>query len=322
MTQSRPATTPKSAPLGSGLVQVSVVHEQAAALMGELPAGVEVTVANPEASDDVDVSGVDFWVPQFLSRGPEPALLARMPKLKVIQLITAGADTWVRRVPNAITLCDGRGIHTVPTSEWTVTAILSYLHDFPHFARAQARGEWSRRVGETLPGKRVLIVGAGDIGEAVAARLTPFGVTLTRVARRARPGVHGVDELPALLPHADIVVIIVPLTPETTGLVDREFLAAMPDGALLVNAARGPIVDSDALTAELTSGRLNAALDVTDPEPLPPGHPWWELPNLLLTPHIGGAVRDVLPRAYALVGDQIRRYTAGEPLINVVTEGY
>ena len=301
---------------------MSVIHEQAAALMGELPAGVEVVVANPEASDGVDVSGVDLWVPQFLSGGPVPAVLARMPKLKVIQLITAGADTWVGRVPEPITLCDGRGIHSVPTSEWTVTAILSYLHEFPHFARAQARGEWSRRVTDEVHGKRVLIVGAGDIGEAIAARLTPFGATLTRVARRARPGVHGVDELPRLLPHADVVVLIVPLTPDTRGLADREFLAAMPDGALLVNASRGPVVVSDALTAELTSGRLNAALDVTDPEPLPPGHPWWELPNLLLTPHVGGAVRSVLPRAYALVGDQIRRYVAGEPLLNVVTEGY
>ena len=318
MTQSRPATTPKSAPLGSGLVQVSVVHEQAAALMGELPAGVEVIVANPEASDDVDVSGVDFWVPQFLSRGPEPALLARMPKLKVIQLITAGADTWVRRVPEAITLCDGRGIHTVPTSEWTVTAILSYLHDFPHFARAQARGEWSRRVGETLPGKRVLVVGAGDIGEAVAARLAPFGVTLTRVARRARPGVHGVDELPALLPQADIVVIIVPLTPETTGLVDREFLAAMPDGALLVNAARGPIVDSDALTVELTSGRLNAALDVTDPEPLPTEHPLWTTPGILITPHVGGDSTAMAPRVDRLIRDQAARLVRGDEPLNVV----
>jgi phosphoglycerate dehydrogenase-like enzyme len=125
-----------------------------------------------------------------------------------------------------------------------------------------------------------------------------------------------------LLPEADIVIIIVPLTRDTVGLVDRDFLAAMPDGALLVNAARGPIVVSDALTAELASGRLNAALDVTDPEPLPPGHPWWQMPNLLLTPHVGGAARDVLPRAYALVGDQVRRYVAGEPLLNIVTDGY
>jgi phosphoglycerate dehydrogenase-like enzyme len=290
--------------------------------MGPLPAGVEVLVADPEGSADVDVSGVDVWVPRFLSRGPEPELLARMPTLKLIQLITAGADTWIGRVPETVTLCDGRGIHSIPTSEWTVTAILARLHEFPHFARAQARGEWSRRVGDDLQGKRVLIVGAGDIGEAVAARLTPFGVSITRVARTARPGAHGVDELPDLLPHADIVVLILPLTSQTRRLADAAFLAAMPDGALLVNASRGPVVDSDALTAELATGRLNAALDVTDPEPLPAGHPWWQMPNVLITPHVGGASRSVLTRAYALVGDQVRRYVAGEPLLNVVSGDY
>ena len=299
-----------------------MVHEQAAELMGPLPGGVEVLVADPEASNDVDVNGVEFWVPQFLSRGPAPELLARMPKLKVIQLITAGADTWVGRVPARVTLCDGQGIHSVATSEWTVTAILSYLKEFPHFARAQARGEWSRRVAEEVYGKHVLIVGAGDIGEAIAARLTPFGVRMTRVARTARPGVYGVDELPQLLPEADIVVLIVPLTQQTRRMVNKQFLAAMRDGALLVNSSRGPVVDSDALTAELASGRLNAALDVTDPEPLPAGHLWWQMPNVLITPHVGGAVRSVLPRAYALVGDQVRRYAAGEPLRNVVTGGY
>jgi phosphoglycerate dehydrogenase-like enzyme len=303
-------------------VQVCVIHEQAAELMGPLPSGVELLVANPEASADVDVSEADFWVPQFLSRGPAPDLLARMPALKVIQLITAGADTWVGRVPSHITLCDGRGIHSVATSEWTVTAILAYLKEFPHFARAQARGEWSRRVSDEVYGRRVLIVGAGDIGEAIATRLAPFGVRLTRVARTARAGVHGVDELPQLLPNADIVIIMVPLTPQTKRMVDKQFLAAMPDGALLVNSSRGPVVDSDALTAELASARLAAALDVTDPEPLPPGHPWWQMPNVLLTPHVGGMVRTVLPRAYALVGDQVRRYMAGEPLDNVVTDGY
>jgi phosphoglycerate dehydrogenase-like enzyme len=303
-------------------VQVCVVHEQALGLMGEIPAGVDVIVADPEDQPDIDISEVEFWVPRFLSGGPVPALIERMPKLKVVQLITAGADTWVRRLPETITLCDGQGVHTIATSEWTVTAILSFLHEFPHFARAQARGEWSRRVTDEVYGKRVLIVGSGSIGEAVADRLAPLGPTLIRVARSARPGVHGVDELPTLLPQSDVVVLLLPLTAQTRGMVDAEFLAAMPDGALLVNASRGKVVDSDALSAELTSGRLNAALDVTDPEPLPAGHPWYQLPNLLLTPHIGGAGKAVLPRAYALVGDQLRRYVAGEPLQNVVSGDY
>ncbi len=156
------------------------------------------------------------------------------------------------------------------------------------------------------------------------ARLTPFEVEFLLVARSARPeqGVHGVDELPRLLPRADVVVLLVPLTEQTRGLVDERFLAAMRDGALLVNAARGPVARTDALVAELATGRISAALDVTDPEPLPADHPLWEMPNVLITPHVAGSVRGLLPRAYRLVGQQIRRFAAGEPTRNVVVDGY
>jgi phosphoglycerate dehydrogenase-like enzyme len=291
--------------------------------MGDLPATVEVTVAE---GADPDLAGVEFWVPPFL-RPPPADVLAGLDQLRVVQLMTAGADAWLGRLPAAVTLCDARGVHTSSTSEWAVTAILSYLRDFPKFARAQERREWLQSPTDELAGKRVLIVGAGSIGEAVAARLAPFEVTLTLVARRARPGVHGpivhgLDELPKLLPESDIVVLVVPLTSETTGMVDAPFLAAMPDRSLLVNAARGPVVDSAALTAELSSGRIGAALDVTDPEPLPVDSPLWSMPNLLLTPHVGGSTRGLLRRAYALVGDQLRRYLAGEPLINIVHGEY
>ena len=170
----------------------------------------------------------------------------------------------------------------------------------------------------------MLIVGAGSIGHAIEQHLAPFGVTVTRVARTARPeqDVHAVDELPALLPHADVVVLVVPLTEQTRGLVDAAFLAAMPDGALLINAARGPVVDTAALVTELAGGRISAALDVTDPEPLPAGHPLWQLPNVFLTPHTGGSVVGLLPRAYRLAGEQLRRYVAGETLINQVVGDY
>jgi phosphoglycerate dehydrogenase-like enzyme len=168
----------------------------------------------------------------------------------------------------------------------------------------------------------VLVVGAGSIGAAIARRLEPFEVSVTLVARRPRDGVHGVASLPELLPAADVVVLVVPLTQATTGLVDAAFLAAMADGALLVNAARGPVVDTGALTAELATGRIAAAVDVTDPEPLPAGHPLWDMPNFLLTPHVGGSVYGLLPRAYRLVGTQLRRYVAGERLDNVVIDGY
>jgi len=297
-------------------VRVCVPHEQGIELMGELPPGVDVVVA-PEPAPDVE-----FWAPPFLGGAPPVEAFAGMTGLRVIQLLTAGVDTWVGRVPGHIVLCDARGVHTPATAEWTVAAILAYVRDLPHFARAQARGEWAYRRTDELAGKRVLIVGAGSIGDAVAARLRPFEVDIALVARQARPGVHGVGELPNLLPEADIVVLTVPLTDETTGLVGGDFLAAMRDGALLVNAARGRVVDTHALALELAKGRLGAALDVTDPEPLPAGDPLWQMPNVLLTPHVAASVGGVLVRAYALVGDQLRRYAAGEPLLNVVADGY
>jgi phosphoglycerate dehydrogenase-like enzyme len=266
--------------------------------------------------------GVTFWVPPFLGTAPSAEVIARLPDLAVVQLLSAGVDAWLGRLPDHVILCDARGVHSSATAEWTVTAILAYLRDFPHFARAQGRGEWAYRPTDELAGKSVLIVGAGAIGEAVADRLEPFEVSLVRVASKPRAGAYGVRDLPVLLPAADIVVLTVPLTSATKGLVDAGFLTAMRDGALLVNASRGPVVDTAALTAELATGRIGAALDVTDPEPLPAGHPLWSMPNVLLTPHTAASVGGTLRRAYGLVGDQVRRYVAGEPLINVVTGDY
>jgi phosphoglycerate dehydrogenase-like enzyme len=303
-----------------------IAHEAGRELMGPLPAGVELAVLpQPEAPLPGDPAEVEFWVPPFLSNGDTVGLAERMTGLRVVQLLTAGADAWVGRLRAGVTLCDARGVHDSHTAEWVVAAILSSLRRFDHFARAQAAHRWAYREAaptDELGGKRVLIVGAGSIGAAVAARLAPFEVDLAYVARTARDGVHGVDELPRLLPEADVVVLLVPLTAQTRGMVDASFLSAMADGALLVNAARGPVADTAALTKELSSGRISAALDVTDPEPLPAGHPLWDMPNVLITPHVAGSVRGLLPRAYRLVGRQLRRYASGEPLDNQVHGGY
>ncbi|MEU1683889.1 2-hydroxyacid dehydrogenase [Micromonospora sp. NPDC005707] len=308
-------------------MKVWIPHPAGRGLLGDLPTGVTVELLEDPSRPPSFPTGVRFWVPPFLAGPDAGALLTELPDLKVVQLLSAGADAWVGRVPEGVTLCDARGVHDSATAEWVVAAILSALRGFGPLARAQARREWAYdEVAPTdeLAGKRVLIVGAGSIGAAVRARLAPFEVSFTLVARTPRPddGVHGVDELPALLPEADVVVLLVPLTEQTRGLVDEKFLAAMPDGALLVNAARGPVARTSALVAELASGRLRAALDVTDPEPLPAGHPLWELPNVLLTPHVAGSVRGLLPRAYRLVGEQLRRFAAGEPLTNRVVDGY
>jgi phosphoglycerate dehydrogenase-like enzyme len=299
-------------------VKVWIPHVAGRSLLGDLPPAVTVEVYTG-ADLPSDPATVSFWSPPF---GPPRPQFHRMPALRVVQLLSAGADAWVDRVPDPVTLCDARGVHDSSTSEWAVTATLSYLRRFPAFVRAQERREWVPAGSDELAGKRVLIVGAGSIGAAIARRLHPFEVRLTLVARTARDGVHGVDELPDLLPDADVVILVVPLTPATTRLVDADFLAAMPDGSLLVNAARGPVVDTDALTAALSAGRIAAAVDVTDPEPLPADHPLWGLPNFLLTPHVGGAVPGLLPRAYRLVTEQVNRLVAGEPLVNVVVDGY
>ncbi len=308
-------------------VKVWIAHEQGRGLLGELPAGVTVEVCEDAVTWPSDPATVDLWVPPFLSAARDADRISALSGLAAVQLLSAGADAWAGLLPSGVRLCDARGVHDRPVAEWVVGAAVSMFRQFPAFARAQGREEWASEgllpTGE-LTGKRVLVVGAGSIGRAVEEHLVPFGVTITRVARMARPGegVHGVADLPGLLPDAEVVVLLVPLTEQTRGLVDAAFLAALPDGALLINAARGPVADTAALVTELSSGRISAALDVTDPEPLPPGHPLWQLPNVFITPHIGGSVTGLLPRAYALVGDQIRRLAAGEPLINQVTDGY
>ena len=249
--------------------------------------------------------------------------LARMPHLRVVQTISAGVD-WIKpHVPAGVILADGRGVHDVAVSEWVVTAILATLKLVPEFSRAQERGEWlgKERLDE-LYGKRVLLIGYGSIGRATAARLRAFGVEIVPVARRPRPGVLPLTAVGDVLPQADIVVLLLPLTRETSRLVDAGFLGRMKDGALLVNAGRGGLVDHQALLAELNAGRLRAALDVADPEPLPPGHPLWRAPGVWISPHRAAIVPRLRERGYALVREQVRRYLAGEPLLNVVVDSY
>ena len=249
-----------------------------------------------------------------------PEVLDALPELRLVQLLSAGAEKFVGRLPERVTLCNARGAHTPSTAEWTVTAMLAAQRGIPHFTREQDAGRWTPGTEHSVVGARVLMVGAGDIGRTIGRMLAGFDADVTWVARTARDGVHAFAELPELLPHADVVVLIVPVTDETTGMVDAAFLAAMQDDALLVNAARGVVVDTDALLAELTSGRLRAAVDVTEPEPLPEGHPLWTAPGLLLTPHVAGAVPDTNARAAAAVTEQLERVLAGEPLQNVVAD--
>ncbi|MBO9522822.1 MAG: 2-hydroxyacid dehydrogenase [Nocardioidaceae bacterium] len=282
------------------------------------PEGLEVVAGSLDGPDPADLERITFYVMPYRVMRDDVAVLKAMPKLEVVQLLTAGYEHLLGDVPAGVTLCNGRGIHSASTAELAVTLILASLRDIPGFVRAQDEHAWTQGFRPALADKTVLILGYGSIGEALEQRLLPFEVDVVRVARTERDGVHAFGDLPSLLPGADVVVVTAPLTEVTRRLVGADVLARMKDGALLVNVARGGIVDTDALLAELTSERLHAALDVVDPEPLPAGHPLWGAPNLLLTPHVGGPSSAFWPRAKRLVTAQLERYVRDEPLDNVV----
>ncbi len=274
-----------------------------------------------------DPADCAFYVVPYM-KGPEVAVrpLDRMKSVQVVHTLTAGVEHVLPAVPSlpaGARVCNARGVHDASTAELALALTLASLRRLPDFVRAQPAGNWLQAVYPALADRTVLIVGYGGIGRAVEERLLPFEVDeVLRVARTARTtprgDVHAMDALPDLLPRADVVVLCTPLTDETQGLAGAGFLARMKDGALLVNVARGKVVDTDALLAELGAGRLRAALDVTDPEPLPAGHPLWQAPGTLISPHVGGASTAFLPRAKRLLRAQLTRWTAGEPLEHVV----
>lgn len=292
--------------------------------LGEVPQGLRFAKVRPEPGGAIPPGAdeVEFYVPPYGMAKVDGELFGHLRRLKVVHTLTAGVDHIRPVIPDGVTLCNGRGIHDTATAEMTLTLMLSYLRGVPAAVQGQAAQIWHRQTQPGLADKTVLIVGYGQIGAAIEARLRPFEVEVLRVARTAREGVAGTEALPQLIPQADIVVLIVPGTRETTGMVDADFLARMRDGALLVNMARGTVVNQDALLAELHSGRLHAAVDVTDPEPLPPDHPLWQAPNLLITPHVGGATDAMWPRVYRLIRAQLQRFAAGEPLHNIMTGAY
>lgn len=267
-----------------------------------------------------------YVVPYMKPAGVGVRPMPLMRSVRVVQTLSAGTDhvePGLRHLPEGVRLCNARGVHEASTAELTLALILASLRGIPGFVRAQDKGEWRGGFRPALADRSVLIVGYGSIGAAIEDRLVPFELArVARVARSARTTergpVHPLTELPSLLPQADVVVLSTPLTETTRHLVDAGFLARMKDGALLVNVARGGVVDTKALLTELESGRITAALDVTDPEPLPAEHPLWRAPGVLVTPHVGGPTSAFLPRAERLLRDQLRRYVNQEELGNVV----
>jgi phosphoglycerate dehydrogenase-like enzyme len=297
------------------LLRAAVPERAAQAVRERAPEAVEVLVLE----DGVDLETVDFLVPGFRGAGALD-VLPSLTRLSVLQTLSAGTDHYEGLVPPRATLCSARGARDGPVTEWILGALLGASTGLLQCARER---RWDEdRHNDDLSAWTVLIIGLGSIGKLVRMRLEALGTTVVGVVSQARDGLHGIDELPALLPRTDAVVVLAPLTDRTHGLIGAAELAAMPDGAVLVNAARGPVVDTDALLAEVAGPRLWAVLDVTDPEPLPDDHPLWKAPGVLsITPHVGGDSPVGWLRAAEFAGDQLARWCAGEELLNVVRKG-
>jgi phosphoglycerate dehydrogenase-like enzyme len=306
-------------------------------MLQDFPQEAELIPLPNKLDHDVEI---DVWLPDPYAV-KAVTIWPHLRGVKLVLSLMAGTE-WIPPVVGPhVTICNAHGAHNISTAEWTVSAILAMLKYFPFYLDVQRAGKWKLRFDasaryaaitgdkrslyppvmlEELTGKTVLMVGYGAIGKEIERMLAPFHVELLRVARtvRTKPEVHAVSELDSLLPRAQVVILILPDTPESHGLIGERQLALMAQGALLVNAARGPIVQTDALVAALQSGRIRAAVDVTDPEPLPDGHPLWSCPNLLITPHVAGSSPQFAPRAIQTAAGELRRYIAGEPLQNVV----
>ena len=273
---------------------------------------------DPSLAADVEV----VVVPHYFVRPGAFGTLHALPRLRLVQLPSAGFEHALPHMPAGITLCNGRGVHSTGTAELALALTLAMQRGIPDAVASQAEGRWSSPMLPSLADRRVVVVGAGSVGDAVVARLRPFEVDIALVGRNARDTacghVHAVAELPDLVADADVLILVVPLDDSTHHLVDADLLARMKDGALLVNLARGKVVDTGALLAELTAGRLRAALDVTDPEPLPADHPLWHAPNVLITAHQGGNTDATFPRVAAVVRSMLEDLLAGREPQNVV----
>jgi phosphoglycerate dehydrogenase-like enzyme len=307
--------------VSSETVVVSVPTAELAAALRPYPPGAEVLVW--EMTSPPPRASIDLVVPPYMSMDELMPRLADV-RTRLVQSQSIGYEGVADRLPPGHVFANAASVHETSTAELAVGLAIAAQRRLATYVRAQDEGRWAPEFSESLADRRVLLLGYGGVGKAVAARLAPFEVDLTAVASRARfedgMPVHGVERLHELLPHAEIVVVTLPGGSETRHILDANALAALPDGALIVNVGRGPLIDTDALVAELQRGRLRAALDVTDPEPLPADHPLWSAPGALIVPHVGGASSAMKPRTVKLIRTQIERMLAGEPPLNVVHE--
>ena len=289
----------------------------------DLQAPPGITLLSPEnfPLDTSDLSEIDFYVPLYMGGAKALSYAAQMPNLKVLQMLNAGYDDALAYLRPGLTLCNASGVHDASTAELAVGLAISSRRGFPEFMREQIAGNWSHHRTSALTDSKIGIVGYGSIGKKIAKNLSGFEVSITAFTRSGRDGSLTIDQLDSHLPHLDIVILILPLSDSSRHLFDKSRLSKMKDGALLINVARGPVVDTDALLQELQAQRIFAALDVTDPEPLPAGHPLWSAPNLQIVPHVGGNSEAFEPRGRSLIESQLKLLADGKPLEHIVAQG-
>ena len=289
----------------------------------DLSAPEGITLLSPDnfPLDSADLSQVDMYVPSYTGGIEAFAYAERMPNLKIFQLLYAGYDAAIPYLRPGMLLCNARGVHDASTAELAVGLAIASRRGFAEFIREQATGTWNHRRFPALSDSKVGIIGFGSIGKEVARKLSGFDVSITAFTQSGRDGTVKIDDLDKHLPQLDIVILILPLSDSSRHMFNAARLASMKDGALIVNVARGPIIDTEALIKELNSRRIFAALDVTDPEPLPQGHPLWSAANLIVVPHVGGNSGAFEPRGRALIEAQLHLLAAGNPLEHVVAQG-
>lgn len=283
-----------------------------------IPAGWTITNAELETMSAQDLSNISIYVPRYMVGVKALSYMEKMPNLQLLQLLMAGYDDAIAFMKDGQKLCNARGVHDFSTSELAISMILAHFKNHAEFAHHQTQGTWHHKTAGSLYGKRIAIVGAGSIGSKLASMLTIFETQVDLFASYAREKIKCIDDLSANAHLYDCIVLVVPLNDKTRNLIDKKILGAMKDGSLIVNVARGPVIDTQDLVDELSKGRISAALDVTDPEPLPNNHPLWSMANCQIIPHVGGDSEAFEPQARKYLEQQFAEIAQGLPLRNEI----
>jgi phosphoglycerate dehydrogenase-like enzyme len=284
-----------------------------------IPQGMKLMQSDGFIPSALQLADIEFYVPSYMGDIKTLEVIAEMKNLKIVHYSQSGYDDILPHIPHNVILCNASGLHDVSTSELAIGLAIASRRGFTQFIDNQRKGLWHRQTKPTLADSHVGIVGYGHIGKRITLLLEKFETKVTPFSRSGNDGAVKISEFDNFLPDLDVIILILPLTHESKHFINADRIKKMKDGATLINVARGAIVDTNALIAELNTGRITAGLDVTDPEPLPEGHPLWSAPNLIITPHVGGDSAAFDPRARKMVEEQLERLAQSKPLLNQIT---